>query len=110
MIDILAIVLIPIYLVIVFVLMYIGLENKKQRLRVSIAIFLYGGFFGLLIGLIAIGFGNPGSLGFSSFLAFGLGLIMVVMINLYWWSQDKWLYSFPRLFQKTLSLLFRKRK
>lgn len=110
MINILAIVIILIYFVIFFVLLFIGKENRKQRLRASIGLFFSGVLFGLGFGLFAIGFDYPGVLGVSSILALMIGIIAVVMPNLYWWSQDKWLYSYPSLFQKALGLLFKKNK
>jgi hypothetical protein len=93
-----------------FVLLYIGKENKKQRLRVSIALFFSGVLFGLGFGLLAIGFDYPGVLVGSSILGLFVGIIAVVMPNLYWWSQDRYFKSNPRLSQKLLIRLFNKRK
>ena len=88
MIDILAIVIFLIHMVVVFVLLYIGKENKKQRLRFSIALFFFGVLLGLAFGLIVIGFDYPGFWVLSSIIALLFGGMSVVMPNLYWWGQD----------------------
>ena len=82
-------------------LMSIGRKDKKLRSRLLMFSFILGGSIGLIIGIVALDFGNPDSYLGCTLLTFCPAVITPIMLRLYWWGQDRWLYSYPRLFKNS---------